>query len=70
MLSKGSSQPWQQTMKELTGTEKMDASAVLEYFSPLQEWLVQQNEGKTCGWEAAATVAAAPQAEKAASAKQ
>ncbi|MGO4775734.1 M2 family metallopeptidase, partial [Lysobacter sp. 2RAB21] len=31
MLSKGASQPWQQTMKELTGGEKMDASAVLEY---------------------------------------
>ncbi|MBJ6982776.1 M2 family metallopeptidase [Luteimonas sp. MC1572] len=62
MLSKGSSQPWQQTMKELTGTEKMDASAVLEYFSPLQEWLVQQNEGKTCGWEAAAAAPKAPTA--------
>ena len=59
MLSKGSSQPWQQTMKELTGTEKMDASAVLEYFSPLQEWLVKQNEGKTCGWEASAAAPAA-----------
>ncbi|HEY0660240.1 MAG TPA: M2 family metallopeptidase [Lysobacter sp.] len=52
MLSKGVSQPWQQTMKELTGTEKMDASAVLEYFAPLQTWLKQQNEGKTCGWNA------------------
>ena len=58
MLSKGNSQPWQQTMKELTGGEQMDASAVLEYFAPLQDWLKQQNEGKTCGWQvpAAATV--------------
>lgn len=55
MLGKGASQPWQQTMKELTGTEKMDASAVLEYFAPLQTWLKQQNEGKTCGWQANAT---------------
>ena len=54
MLSKGASQPWQQTMKELTGSEKMDASAVLEYFAPLQEWLKQQNEGQTCGWQPAA----------------
>jgi len=54
MLSKGASQPWQQTMKELTGTEKMDASAVLEYFAPLQTWLKQQNEGKTCGWSSTA----------------
>jgi len=49
MLAKGASQPWQQTMKELTGGESMDASAVLEYFAPLQEWLQQQNEGQTCG---------------------
>jgi peptidyl-dipeptidase A len=50
MLSKGASQPWQKTMKELTGGEKMDASAVLEYFAPLQGWLKQQNAGSTCGW--------------------
>jgi len=63
MLSKGASQPWQKTMKELTGGEKMDASAVLEYFAPLQAWLTQQNEGKTCGWQVpAATAAAAPAA--------
>ena len=54
MLGKGSSQPWQKTMKELTGGEKMDGSAVLEYFAPLQTWLKQQNEGQSCGWQAAA----------------
>ena len=59
MLEKGASQPWQATMKELTGKEQMDASAVLEYFAPLQDWLKQQNEGQTCGWPAAAPVAAA-----------
>ena len=58
MLSKGASQPWQQTMKELTGGEKMDAAAVLEYFAPLQTWLKQQNEGKSCGWQASTTAAA------------
>lgn len=58
MLSKGASQPWQKTLKELTGGEKMDASAVLEYFDPLQKWLKQQNEGKTCGWQATTTAAA------------
>ncbi|RZA34512.1 MAG: peptidase M2 family protein, partial [Lysobacteraceae bacterium] len=59
MLEKGSSQPWQATLKELTGTEKADASAVLEYFAPLQTWLKEQNQGKTCGWQASA-VAPAP----------
>ena len=62
MLSKGASQPWQQTMKELTGGEKMDASAVLEYFAPLQTWLKEQNAGSTCGWNAGGTAAATPAA--------
>jgi len=53
MLSKGASQPWQKTLKELTGGEKMDASAILEYFAPLQAWLKEQNEGQTCGWQSA-----------------
>ena len=52
MLSKGSSQPWQKTMKELTGKEEMDGSAVLEYFAPLQTWLKEQNKGQQCGWQA------------------
>jgi peptidyl-dipeptidase A len=55
MLEKGSSQPWQATLKELTGSDKADAAAVLEYFAPLQTWLKQQNEGKTCGWQVPAT---------------
>jgi peptidyl-dipeptidase A len=50
MLQKGQSQPWQQTMKELTGGEEMDASAILDYFAPLQGWLKEQNQGKSCGW--------------------
>jgi peptidyl-dipeptidase A len=50
MLSKGASQPWQDTMYELTGTRQMDGSAILEYFAPLQTWLKQQNKGKQCGW--------------------
>ncbi len=62
MLSKGNSQPWQQTMKELTGGEQMDASAVLEYFSPLQAWLQQQNEGRSCGWSVPAAQTAQPAA--------
>ncbi|MET0329722.1 MAG: M2 family metallopeptidase [Luteimonas sp.] len=69
MLEKGNSQPWQQTLKELTGGEQMDAAPVLEYFAPLQTWLTQQNEGKTCGWTAPATAqspAPAPAAQPAA----
>ena len=50
MLQKGQSQPWQQTLKELTGGESMDASAVLEYFAPLKTWLEEQNKGQSCGF--------------------
>ena len=50
MLARGASQPWQDTLYELTGTREMDASAILEYFAPLKTWLEQQNEGQACGW--------------------
>jgi len=50
MLGKGQSQPWPQTLKELTGKEEMDATAILDYFAPLKEWLDQQNAGRECGW--------------------
>ena len=50
MLSKGSSQPWQDTLFELTGTREMDASAILDYFAPLRAWLDEQNQGQQCGW--------------------
>ncbi len=50
MLEKGQSQPWQDTLKELTGGRDMDARAILEYFAPLQTWLKEQNKGQTCGW--------------------
>lgn len=50
MLARGQSQPWQDTMFEMTGTRQMDAAAILEYFAPLRAWLKQQNKGQQCGW--------------------
>ncbi len=50
MLKLGQSETWQDTLERLTGTRQMDASAILEYFEPLQGWLAQQNEGQQCGW--------------------
>lgn len=61
MLARGASQPWQATLKEMTGSDRMDGAPVLEYFAPLQDWLKKQNEGKTCGWNAR-PMAAAPAA--------
>lgn len=54
MLAQGASQPWQQTMEMLTGSPEMDGSALIEYFAPLMDYLKQQNEGLSCGWEDAA----------------
>ena len=40
-LQAGSSKPWPDTLEETTGSRKMDASAMLEYFKPLNDWLDQ-----------------------------
>ncbi|MDN4501203.1 M2 family metallopeptidase [Alteromonadaceae bacterium BrNp21-10] len=50
MLEMGMSKPWQQALETLTGSPKMDASAVIDYFAPLQTWLDEQNQGRSCGW--------------------
>ncbi|MGL5396225.1 MAG: M2 family metallopeptidase [Shewanella sp.] len=52
MLELGSSQPWPVALKEVTGTETMDANAVLDYFAPLKMWLDEQNKAanRQCGW--------------------
>lgn len=50
MLEKGQSQPWQQTLDAFTGDQGADASAIADYFKPLNAWLVQQNKGERCGW--------------------
>lgn len=50
MLEMGSSQPWQQAYKVVTGSEEMDASAILDYFAPLHAWLKDKNQGKQCGF--------------------
>jgi peptidyl-dipeptidase A len=44
MLEAGQSQPWQQTLKEMTGTDHLDSQAMLDYFAPLYVWLKEQNK--------------------------
>lgn len=44
MLETGQSQPAQLTLKQMTGTDHLDAAPMHEYFRPLYEWLKQQNE--------------------------
>jgi peptidyl-dipeptidase A len=50
MMALGASQPWPDTLQKLTGTREMDASAILDYFKPLEGWLAEQNKGQSCGW--------------------
>ncbi len=50
MLALGRSKPWQDALEKLTGTRQMDATAIVEYFQPLMQWLDEQNRGRECGW--------------------
>ena len=50
MLEMGRSRPWMEALEVLTGETRVDASAIVEYFAPLKQWLDKQNEGATCGW--------------------
>jgi peptidyl-dipeptidase A len=50
MLEMGQSRPWQEALEKIAGTRQMDASAIVDYFAPLQKWLDQQNKGKPVGW--------------------
>ena len=50
MLSLGISRPWQDALQRLTGQKQMDATAIVDYFAPLQKWLDEQNKGKPTGW--------------------
>ncbi len=50
MMEMGASRPWPEALEALTGSPEMDATAILDYFAPLQTWLDEQNEGQTCGW--------------------
>jgi len=50
MLEMGASQPWPQAMAAFTGETQADASAVADYFKPLNDWLTVQNKGEACGW--------------------
>jgi peptidyl-dipeptidase A len=51
MLQLGASQPWPDTLEKLTGKRQMDASAIIDYFKPLDAWLKKQNKGQACGWD-------------------
>ena len=43
MLAMGASEPWPAALKAMTGEDKMDATAIIDYFAPLKSWLDEQN---------------------------
>jgi peptidyl-dipeptidase A len=53
MLRLGSSVHWSMALQKMTGSEKLDAGALLEYFKPLHDWLVAENKrtGAYIGWK-------------------
>ena len=46
MLAMGQSKPWPEALKTMTGEDKMDATAIIDYFAPLKKWLDEQNGKK------------------------
>lgn len=50
MLKLGASRPWPDALEALTGSRQMDATAIRDYFAPLQTWLDEQNKGQPVGW--------------------
>jgi peptidyl-dipeptidase A len=50
MLSMGTSRPWPEELEAIAGTRQMDASAIIDYFAPLDQWLDEQLKGAKTGW--------------------
>ncbi|MBA5608250.1 M2 family metallopeptidase [Duganella sp. FT3S] len=43
MLAMGASKPWPEALKAISGEDRIDGNALLEYFAPLKTWLDAQN---------------------------
>jgi peptidyl-dipeptidase A len=50
LLAMGQSRPWPEALEAFTGEKDIDATAIADYFAPLNAWLTQQNKGQQCGW--------------------
>lgn len=50
MLETGASKPWPEALKVFTGTDRLDARPILDYYAPLKRWLGEQNNGRNCGY--------------------
>ncbi len=45
IMTPGASRPWREVLRETTG-EDLNGQAIMEYFRPLYDWLVEQNVGR------------------------
>ncbi|MBB3117933.1 M2 family metallopeptidase [Pseudoduganella violacea] len=43
MLEMGQSKPWPEALKAISGEDRIDGGALLDYFAPLKTWLDEQN---------------------------
>lgn len=52
VLQAGSSRPWQEVLKDMVGSDALDAQPLLNYFQPVTQWLQEQNRqnGEVLGW--------------------
>uniref|UniRef100_A0A8C4RH50 Angiotensin-converting enzyme n=1 Tax=Erpetoichthys calabaricus TaxID=27687 RepID=A0A8C4RH50_ERPCA len=53
MLELGKSKPWTEALQRITGETRMNATALLDYFRPLEDWLKKDNElnNRYVGWD-------------------
>ncbi|XP_037079985.1 angiotensin-converting enzyme-like isoform X2 [Pollicipes pollicipes] len=53
MLKFGFSKPWPDAMEAITGQREMDATALRDYFQPLEDWLKRENQENQefIGWK-------------------
>ncbi|XP_046530239.1 angiotensin-converting enzyme isoform X2 [Equus quagga] len=52
LLQAGSSRPWQEVLKDMIGSDALDAQPLLNYFRPVSQWLQEQNQqnDEVLGW--------------------
>jgi peptidyl-dipeptidase A len=50
MMQLGQSLPWPDVLEALSGERTMDATAIVDYYAPLERWLHEATKGERCGW--------------------
>lgn len=46
ILETGASEPWYEVLEDYTGSPRMSAAALIDYFAPLKRWLDGRNAGR------------------------